>query len=101
MNLIISEEIKDRINLNDSSNIVCNEVNEINITNQKIFLHLVFENKKIKKNIILENFKINKDVYNFNRPLCFKLESVKKINNKLIAKIFIDENIFWEGVDNE
>ena len=99
MSIIVSEELRDRVDVKKSiSNKVENIVTEINITDDKVYLHLHLKNILLKDKFLLESFNFYNNKYFFVKPLYFTLNSIKKSNNNVEAVIFIDENIFWEGM---
>ena len=99
MSIIVSEELRDRVDVKKSiSNKVENIVTEINITDAKVYLHLHLKNILLKDKFTLESFSFYNNKYFFVKPLHFTLNSIKKSNNNVEAVIFIDENIFWEGI---
>jgi YHS domain-containing protein len=106
-NFLVSDVLKEKLskdsffnNGNEDDNRI--EVCEINVSNNNVYLDIVY-NGKIVKNITIDVISYDGITYYFNNSLIFKVVRYyeNKQNNYKVCTIIIDENLFWRSISYE
>jgi hypothetical protein len=106
MKLYLSDELKGRIDTNKSQECLKDEhtmcyVQNIDINKGYVYLQYHSKSLTLKSKITFTCFTLGDKVNYFSSPVAFKLISIKKDDNKLLVTIFIEENLFWEKLNEK
>lgn len=106
MKYYVSNELKGRIDMNssqapfDQSQSTCH-VQNIDVCEGYVYLQYYCKSLLLKPRITFDCLTISDKVRHFLSPMEFKLKSIKKDDNKLLVTIFIEDELFWEKLDEK
>ena len=100
-NIIMSESIKGKINIDQFDHHESLSVHTLNCKDNVMFVTFIYEgNLKIQKKYNIKSIYIKEDNYIFKEKLQFNFFSLE-INNELeLMTICIDANIFWGNLNH-
>lgn len=98
-NFIVSESIKDKINVEQFDNVEVLRLNKLICKNDLIYLTFIYDdNFKIRKNYNIKSIYIEEVNYNFKEQLSFDFYSFKCNNENKLITFCIEKDLFWSNL---
>lgn len=98
-NLIVSESIKDKINIEQFDNVKTLNVNKLICKNEFVYLTFIYDdNFKIKKNYNIKSIYIEETNYIFKEKLLFDFYSFEYTDTNKLITFCIEKELFWSNL---